>query len=124
MCVAAGRRLERLSGKLFGEFSLDVAVDVAGRIWILEMNAKPFRFDEGPCACCHSGALSGLPRTLQAVPWIPSGTAKTGFSVREPAGRTSRVGERRGGGGCSQGTGAAPFARETPGGWRGWLSAG
>ncbi len=48
VCVAAGRGLERLSGKLFGEFSLDVAVDVAGRIWILEMNAKPFRFDETP----------------------------------------------------------------------------
>lgn len=45
-CLSAARGYERLTGKMFGEFSLDVAIDGAGSVWILEMNAKPFRFDE------------------------------------------------------------------------------
>jgi hypothetical protein len=33
-------------GDEYGEFSLDVGVDRHGHLWIFEMNAKPFRFDE------------------------------------------------------------------------------
>lgn len=45
-CLSAARAYERLTGEMFGEFSLDVAIDTDGDVWILEMNAKPFRFDE------------------------------------------------------------------------------
>ncbi len=33
-------------GRALGELSLDLAVDRRGRVWVLEANAKPFRFDE------------------------------------------------------------------------------
>lgn len=38
--------LEDEMGKTFGEMSLDLAVDRKGEIWLIEANAKPFRFDE------------------------------------------------------------------------------
>ncbi|MEW6723729.1 MAG: YheC/YheD family protein [Bacillota bacterium] len=38
--------LEAWYGHPFGEISLDIAVDIAGRLWVLEANAKPFKFDE------------------------------------------------------------------------------
>lgn len=45
-CIQAAYGLESGSGKRFGELSLDVAIDIEGHPWILELNAKPFRFDE------------------------------------------------------------------------------
>ncbi|HLS89357.1 MAG TPA: YheC/YheD family protein [Sphingobacteriaceae bacterium] len=44
--IQAGRALVHGTGELFGELSLDLAVDRQGRVWILECNAKPFQFDE------------------------------------------------------------------------------
>lgn len=44
--LQAGRALNTGTGELFGELSLDLAVDRQGLVWILECNAKPFRFDE------------------------------------------------------------------------------
>lgn len=38
--------LEGRQGELYGEFSLDVGLDKDGKLWVLEANAKPFRFDE------------------------------------------------------------------------------
>lgn len=72
VCVAAGRGLERLSGKLFGEFSLDVGIDVAGRIWILEMNAKPFRFDERPLRVLAQRRLIRFATHLAGCPVEPA----------------------------------------------------
>lgn len=43
---AAAVSLEKDQGEVFGEFSLDVGLDKEGKLWILEVNAKPFRFDE------------------------------------------------------------------------------
>ncbi len=47
---AAGRVipkvLEEEMGKTFGELSLDLAIDRSGKVWLIEANAKPFRFDE------------------------------------------------------------------------------
>lgn len=43
---AAAASLERAKDELYGEFSLDVGLDNEGQLWILEINAKPFRFDE------------------------------------------------------------------------------
>lgn len=45
-CLKAAAGLERETGRMFGELSLDVGIDLDGGVWILEMNAKPFRFDE------------------------------------------------------------------------------
>lgn len=45
-CLKAAKGLERATGRMFGELSLDVGIDRDGEVWILEMNAKPFRFDE------------------------------------------------------------------------------
>lgn len=46
LCQTAAQVLEADIGNMCGEFSLDVALDDGGRFWILEMNAKPFKFDE------------------------------------------------------------------------------
>lgn len=45
-CLKAAIALEQTTGERFGELSLDVGIDENGAGWILEMNAKPFRFDE------------------------------------------------------------------------------
>lgn len=45
-CLKAAHGLERATGRMFGELSLDVGIDRDGEVWILEINAKPFRFDE------------------------------------------------------------------------------
>ncbi|HSW10136.1 MAG TPA: YheC/YheD family protein [Bacillota bacterium] len=44
--LTLARGLDEERGNRFGELSLDLAVDYAGRIWVLELNAKPLRFDE------------------------------------------------------------------------------
>ncbi|HHW10039.1 MAG TPA: YheC/YheD family protein [Firmicutes bacterium] len=46
LCEKAAAALEKGYGELYGEFSLDVGMEKSGRLWILEMNSKPFRFDE------------------------------------------------------------------------------
>ncbi len=46
LCEDAARVLEEGLDHLCGEFSLDIALDKSGYLWILEMNAKPFKFDE------------------------------------------------------------------------------
>ncbi len=38
--------LEEEMGKIFGELSLDLAIDSSGKVWLIEANAKPFQFDE------------------------------------------------------------------------------
>jgi hypothetical protein len=40
------RGLDEERSHRFGELSLDLALDKTGRIWALELNAKPLRFDE------------------------------------------------------------------------------
>lgn len=40
------RQIERKSGALLGEMSLDLGVDRDGQIWFLEANSKPMKFDE------------------------------------------------------------------------------
>ena len=40
------RQIERASGDELGELSLDVGVDVNGKLWLFEANAKPMTFDE------------------------------------------------------------------------------
>jgi hypothetical protein len=42
----AAQSLETALADKYGEFSLDVGVDKERQLWIFEMNAKPFRFDE------------------------------------------------------------------------------
>lgn len=45
-CLKSAIGLEKATKRMFGELSLDVGIDRDGEVWILEMNAKPFRFDE------------------------------------------------------------------------------
>lgn len=40
------RQIERASGHLHGEMSMDLGVDAGGSIWFFEANAKPMKFDE------------------------------------------------------------------------------
>ncbi|MCL6637318.1 MAG: YheC/YheD family protein [Alicyclobacillus sp.] len=39
----AAEALEQQSGKSYGELGVDLALDEAGRVWILEVNAKPWK---------------------------------------------------------------------------------
>jgi len=38
--------LEEELGMVFGELSMDLAIDRSGKVWLIEANAKPGRFDE------------------------------------------------------------------------------
>ncbi|MNU61702.1 Endospore coat-associated protein YheD [compost metagenome] len=40
------RQIERGAGHMLGEMSLDLGVDMDGKIWFFEANAKPMKFDE------------------------------------------------------------------------------
>ncbi|MUT64451.1 YheC/YheD family protein [Paenibacillus sp. NEAU-GSW1] len=40
------RQVERGSGQLLGEMSMDLGVDDSGNIWFFEANSKPMKFDE------------------------------------------------------------------------------
>lgn len=44
--VRVATSLEEKSGLMFGELSLDIGLDQDRRIWLIEVNSKPFRFDE------------------------------------------------------------------------------
>lgn len=35
--------MERASGKVFGEMGLDIGVDSSGRVWVIEVNSKPWK---------------------------------------------------------------------------------
>ena len=40
------KQIEKESGFLLGEMSMDLGVDTDGRLWFFEANAKPMKFDE------------------------------------------------------------------------------
>ncbi|GAA3401681.1 YheC/YheD family protein [Paenibacillus hodogayensis] len=44
--LSVARQIEKKSGHLLGEMSMDMGVDVHGGIWIFEANSKPMKFDE------------------------------------------------------------------------------
>lgn len=44
--LSIAKRIEKQSGHLLGEMSLDLGVDQKGRIWFFEANSKPMKFDE------------------------------------------------------------------------------
>lgn len=44
--LAIARQVEKKSGYLLGEMSMDMGVDIHGGIWFFEANAKPMKFDE------------------------------------------------------------------------------
>lgn len=46
--LAIARQIEKKSGSLLGEMSMDLGVDVSGNIWFFEANSKPMKFDEPP----------------------------------------------------------------------------
>lgn len=46
--LAIARQIEKKSGHLLGEMSMDLGVDIAGNIWFFEANSKPMKFDEPP----------------------------------------------------------------------------
>lgn len=44
--LAIARQVEKKSGHMLGEMSMDLGVDVNGGIWFFEANSKPMKFDE------------------------------------------------------------------------------
>lgn len=44
--ITIAKQLERGSGHLLGEMSIDLGVDKKGHLWFFEANAKPMKFDE------------------------------------------------------------------------------
>jgi hypothetical protein len=40
------RQIERSSGQVLGEMSMDLGVDRTGGVWFFEANSKPMKFDE------------------------------------------------------------------------------
>lgn len=44
--LAIARQVEKKSGYMLGEMSMDMGVDVHGAIWFFEANSKPMKFDE------------------------------------------------------------------------------
>jgi hypothetical protein len=44
--LSIAKQVEKGSGQLLGEMSMDLGVDTSGQIWFFEANAKPMKFDE------------------------------------------------------------------------------
>jgi hypothetical protein len=44
--VLIAKQIERASGQLLGEMSMDIGVDSTGNMWFFEANSKPMKFDE------------------------------------------------------------------------------
>lgn len=44
--VLIAKQIERASGQLLGEMSMDLGVDSNGNMWFFEANSKPMKFDE------------------------------------------------------------------------------
>ncbi|MDQ8739189.1 YheC/YheD family protein [Paenibacillus sp. LHD-38] len=44
--VLIAKQIERASGQLLGEMSMDLGVDSYGNMWFFEANSKPMKFDE------------------------------------------------------------------------------
>ncbi|AJY75977.1 YheC/YheD family protein [Paenibacillus beijingensis] len=44
--IVLARQIERGSGYLLGEMSMDLGIDHEGNLWFFEANAKPMKFDE------------------------------------------------------------------------------
>lgn len=57
ICRVVPEVLERKLGISLGVLSLDIGVDSSGRLWILELNSKPARFDEGDIRQRHQRLL-------------------------------------------------------------------
>jgi hypothetical protein len=44
--LTIAKQIEKASGSILGEMSLDLGVDTEGQIWFFEANSKPMKFDE------------------------------------------------------------------------------
>jgi hypothetical protein len=44
--LAIARQIEKASGHILGEMSMDLGVDSSGQIWFFEANSRPMKFDE------------------------------------------------------------------------------
>lgn len=44
--VLIAKQIERASGQLLGEMSMDLGIDSQGNMWFFEANSKPMKFDE------------------------------------------------------------------------------
>lgn len=44
--LAIARQIEKASGHVLGEMSMDLGIDASGQIWFFEANSRPMKFDE------------------------------------------------------------------------------
>jgi len=44
--LSIARQIEKASGHVLGEMSMDLGVDTSGQIWFFEANSRPMKFDE------------------------------------------------------------------------------
>lgn len=44
--LAIARQIEKASGYILGEMSMDLGIDLSGHIWFFEANSRPMKFDE------------------------------------------------------------------------------
>lgn len=98
VCLQAAAALEASTGERFGEFSLDVGIDRDGEAWILEMNAKPFRFDELRLRECSQRRLVRYACSLAGAVFPPEdledGSSGTAEEEWVPAEDVQREGVR------------------------------
>ncbi|RKN85525.1 YheC/YheD family protein [Paenibacillus ginsengarvi] len=79
--LAIARQVEKKSGHMLGEMSMDMGVDIHGGIWFFEANSKPMKFDEPQIR------KKSLERIVQySLYLIRTSQAKTGgHSVNHPS---------------------------------------
>ena|GEM_PF-917648 len=70
--VEAAKAIDRHYGRRLGEMSMDMAVEDSGRIWFLEANSKPMKFDE---PSIRKKALEGIVLHLQELQEERAGAA-------------------------------------------------
>ncbi|HBK86497.1 MAG TPA: hypothetical protein DDZ53_10750 [Firmicutes bacterium] len=65
------RAVEERMGQEFGEFGVDMALDRRGRLWLIEVNAKPGR---------QNDSMPGTPPSMRRV--ARYAVSRAGFSER------------------------------------------
>lgn len=70
--------LEIATGKVWGELGLDLGIDKKGRIWLIEVNSKPFR-----TLVSSNGSLTNVKRSLLRP--LEFAKFKSGFYKHSPA---------------------------------------
>ena len=59
--VHMARQIEKSSGQIHGEMSMDLGIDCEGVLWFFEANSRPMKFDEPAIRKNHWSGFFNIP---------------------------------------------------------------